>query len=133
MTNLNEISKQVYEANKLKGFDVKNENIGQTLCLIHSEISEALEAIRKDNSARKHIFLMPKNDLKKLQLNVDCEEEYWKLLFSKHVKDTFEDEIADTFIRLMDLVGALEIDIDMHIELKRRFNSLRPFKNGKAF
>ena len=45
MTNLNEISKQVYEANKLKGFDVKKENVGQTLCLIHSEISEALEAI----------------------------------------------------------------------------------------
>ena len=67
MTNLNEISKQVYEANKLKGFDVKNENIGQTLCLIHSEISEALEAIRKDNSATTHMLTMPKQDLKKLQ------------------------------------------------------------------
>ena len=76
---------------------------------------------------------MPKQDLKKLQLNVDCEEDYWKLLFQKHVKDTFEDEIADTFIRLLDLVCALEIDIDLHIELKRRFNSLREFKHGKAF
>ena len=123
MTNLNEISKQVYEANKLKGFDVKNENIGQTLCLIHSEISEALEAIRKDKHASLLLF-----DRNTIVHNVDFET-----VFKAEIKDTFEDELADTFIRLMDLVGALEIDIDMHIELKRRFNSLREFKHGKAF
>ena len=122
---LNEISKQVYEANKLKGFDVKKENLGQTLCLIHSEISEALEAIRKNRYAKLDFFEI---DDKKFSDIVSFESN-----FKTCIKDSFEDEIADTFIRLMDLVGALEIDIDKHIELKRRFNSLREYKHGKAF
>lgn len=125
MTNLNEISKQVYEANKLKGFDVKKENIGQTLCLIHSEISEALEAIRKDKKASLMAFDYREEDR---ETDLDFQSDFTAL-----IKDTFEDEIADTFIRLMDLVGALEIDIDKHIELKRRFNSLREYKHGKSF
>ena len=125
MTNLNEISKQVYEANKLKGFDVKKENIGQTLCLIHSEISEALEAIRKDKKASLMAFDYREEDR---ETDLDFQSDFTSL-----IKDTFEDEIADTFIRLMDLVGALEIDIDSHIELKRRYNSLREYKHGKAF
>ena len=124
-TNLNEISKEVYEANKLKGFDVKKENIGQTLCLIHSEISEALEAIRKDKKASLMAFDYREEDR---ETDLDFQSDFTSL-----IKDTFEDEIADTFIRLMDLVGALEIDIDRHIELKRKFNSLREYKHGKAF
>ena len=122
---LNEISKQVYEANKLTGFDVKNENIGQTLCLIHSEISEALEAIRHDKKASLMAFDYREEDR---ETDLDFQSD-----FTAIIKDTFEDEIADTFIRLMDLVGALEIDIDRHIELKRKFNSLREYKHGKAF
>ena len=125
MTNLNEISKQVYEANKLKGFDVKKENLGQTLCLIHSEISEALEAIRHDKKASLMAF-----DYREEERKTDLD---FQLDFTALIKDTFEDEIADTFIRLMDLVGALEIDIDRHIELKRKFNSLREYKHGKTF
>ena len=125
MTNLNEISKQVYEANKLKGFDVKNENLGQTLCLIHSEISEALEAIRHDKKASLMAFDYREEDR---ETDLDFQSDFQEL-----IKDTFEDEIADTFIRLIDLVGALEIDIDRHIELKRRYNSLREYKHGKAF
>lgn len=128
MTNLNEISKEVYEANKLKGFDVKSENIGQSLCLIHSEISEALEAIRKDRHANLSRINFILGDEA-----IMSEEEHFKIKFELHIKDTFEDELADTFIRLMDLVGGLEIDIDKHIELKRRFNSLREYKHGKAF
>jgi len=126
MGYINEISKQVYEANKLNGFDVQQENLGQTLCLIHSEVSEALEAIRKN----KHADLMTAtiNYTDKLK-----SDEVFKNVFAQYIKDTFEDEIADTFIRLMDLVGALDIDIDKHIELKRRFNSLREYKHGKQF
>lgn len=124
-TKLNEVSKEVYEANKLKGFDVKKENLGQTLCLIHSEISEALEAIRKNRYANLSYFEI---DDKKFSDIVSFESN-----FKTCIKDSFEDKIADTFIRLIDLVGAFDIDIDRHIELKRRYNSLREFKHGKEF
>ena len=128
---LNEISKQVYEANKLKGFDVKNENLGQTLCLIHSEISEALEAIRKDKKANMNGYnAMKWSNIDETGTNAI---QNFKDSFEYCIKDTFEDEIADTFIRLFDLCGALDIDIDRHIELKRRYNSQRQFKHGKAF
>lgn len=131
MTNLNEISKQVYEANKLKGFDVKNENLSQTLLLIVSEITEAQDAIRKNKHANMAIFNL-KNDITVEASEKEITDRFSES-FKEEIKDSFEDEIADTFIRLMDLVGALEIDIDKHIDLKRKFNSLREFKHGKAF
>lgn len=123
MTNLNELSKQIYEANKLKGFDAKNENIGQTLMLIVSELSEALEALRKNRRANLELY----------DHNTTNNGLEFELAFQVEIKDTFEDEIADSIIRLFDLCGALEIDIERHIELKRAYNSLRPYKHGKEF
>lgn len=48
-------------------------------------------------------------------------------------KDSFEDEIADTIIRLLDLCGELNIDIDKQIEWKMSYNSQREAKHGKEF
>ena len=56
MNNLNELSKQIYEGNKLRGFDVSKENIGQTLMLVVSELAEALEADRKDKRKMLNAF-----------------------------------------------------------------------------
>ena len=131
MSNFNEFSKQVFEANKLKGFDVSKENIGQTLMLVVSELSEALEADRKKQHA----------DLTEIKnLFVDPEDYTWENspysfieVFERDIKDTFEDEIADSFIRLFDLAGGLGIDIDFHIAQKRKYNSFREFKHGKAY
>lgn len=44
---INELSKQIHENAKNKGFYEDEKNIGEMLCLIHSEVSEALEADRK--------------------------------------------------------------------------------------
>jgi len=45
--------------------------------------------------------------------------------------DNFREEIADTFIRLLDLCGGLGIDIEEEIEKKARKNKNRPYKHGK--
>lgn len=50
-----------------------------------------------------------------------------------HAKDTFEDELADIFIRLMDLCGYFGIDIQAQVEWKHAYNQTRPFKHGKAY
>jgi hypothetical protein len=47
--HLNEISKQIHENAKAKGFWDKDRNHGEMLMLIVSEVSEAMEADRKDN------------------------------------------------------------------------------------
>ena len=40
-------------------------------------------------------------------------------------------ELADTFIRLLDLCGGLGIDIEQEIAKKSEKNKSRPYKHGK--
>lgn len=46
-------------------------------------------------------------------------------------KENFDEEIADTFIRLFDLCGGLKIDIEKEINKKMLKNKKRPYKHGK--
>ena len=48
-------------------------------------------------------------------------------------KDTFEDEIADTVIRIFDMCEGFGIDLERHIELKLEYNRTRPYKHGKKY
>ncbi|OGW96736.1 MAG: hypothetical protein A2Y04_02785 [Omnitrophica WOR_2 bacterium GWC2_45_7] len=43
----------------------------------------------------------------------------------------FREEIADAFIRLLDLCGGLKIDIEEEIFKKSLKNKNRPYKHGK--
>ena len=52
-------------------------------------------------------------------------------LYEKNVKGTFEEEVADIFIRTLHLAGMLNIDILLHVMLKLKYNSTREFKHGK--
>lgn len=126
---LNDFCKEVFEANKLKGFDVSKENIGQTLMLVVSELAEALEADRKGrHTEERHIRTFESDHNEKW-----ARPAHDAFSFESNIKDRFEDEIADTFIRLMDLCGGLNIDIDKHIEYKLKYNSMRQYKHGKAY
>ena len=53
--------------------------------------------------------------------------------FLKHVKDTFEDELADSIIRIMDLAAYKGIDLEQHIKAKNRYNLTRQYKHGKKY
>jgi len=48
-------------------------------------------------------------------------------------KDTFEDEIADTVIRIFDMCGGLGIDLEKQMAWKMNFNSQREAKHGKKY
>lgn len=120
---INKLSKEIHENNKAKGFYEDKKNIGEMLCLIHSEVSEALEADRKDVFATKNI----------LAVNGWVTDEDFKESFKRGVKDTFEDELADIMIRVMDLAAFKGVDLEQHIKAKMRYNSLRPHKHGKKY
>lgn len=47
--------------------------------------------------------------------------------------DNFKEELADVAIRLGDLCGGLEIDLEAEIEKKMQKNKDRPYKHGKEF
>lgn len=124
--NLNNLSKEIYQINKDKGFwtDNPNEkNIGEALMLVVSELSEALEA------DRHHLYAQRDN----YDLAIDKAEKEFPTIFEKYIKNSFEDEIADAVIRLLDLCGGLNIDIQWHIEQKLKYNKTRPYKHGKKY
>lgn len=47
--------------------------------------------------------------------------------------DNFKEELADIVIRVADLCGGLNIDLDEEIKKKMKKNKNRPYKHGKAF
>lgn len=81
--------------------------IPSKLALIHSEISEALEAYRKNG--------IP---------NVDGVEE---VIMGE---GSFAEELADAVIRIFDLAGLLKIQIGSCILEKHNYNKLRPYRHG---
>jgi NTP pyrophosphatase (non-canonical NTP hydrolase) len=46
-------------------------------------------------------------------------------------KKNFNEEIADTYIRLFDICGSIGIDIEKEIETKMEKNKIRPYRHGK--
>ena len=120
---LNELAKEIHDNAKSKGFFDSEKNIGEMLCLIHSEVSEALEADRKC-----HYTTYNMNVINGWVKDLDFKSE-----FSKNVKNTFEDELADVVIRVLDLCAFKGIDIESHIKAKMRYNSMREHKHGKSY
>lgn len=47
--------------------------------------------------------------------------------------DNFKEELADIVIRVADLAGGLDIDLEKEIKNKMKKNKNRPYKHGKAF
>lgn len=120
---LNDLSAQFHDFQVRAGFT--DSNITQRLMLVHSEISEAFEAHRKDKRCRVE-------DYEKGYRHQEAEQK--RAGFELHVKDSMEDEIADAVIRLLAFCGENNIDIEKHIELKMEYNEMRGFKyGGKKF
>lgn len=125
---INKLAKKVHQNAKSKGFFDDKKNIGEMLMLIVTEVAEACEADREDSFADWNNF----NLELKAQQNAG-HEDAWKTAFDIHIKDTFEDELADIMIRVMDLAAFKGIDLESHIEAKMNRNSLRKHKHGKKY
>lgn len=135
MSNLNELAAQIYEANKEKGFWDQERNIGESLMLVVTELSEGLEAHRAGRHADLMAFEDNLPDVEPFEVitEVGTYTEYFKKSFKDNIKDTFEDELADSVIRLLDLCGGFGIDIQTHVDLKLQYNRTRPRLHGKKY
>jgi len=51
----------------------------------------------------------------------------------KNDRDNFQEELADICIRIFDLCGGLDVDLEKQIERKMAINKERPYKHNKLF
>lgn len=97
MRTLSEWQTEVHRVALDHGWWENERPIPEMLCLIHSELSEALEEYRKD----------------------------------RKISYEFIEELADVFIRLVDMCAGLNIDLDAAVFMKNEINKRRPYKHGK--
>lgn len=129
---INKLGEEIHENNKSKGFYDSDKNIGEMLALIHSEVSEALEADRKGKYSQANEGKLGGLSDKNYGITY-YDDKVFQQAFAESVKDTFEDELADIMIRVMDLAAFKKVDLERHIRAKMRYNSLREHKHGKKY
>lgn len=101
----NAMADQVGRTATEKGFWDDTQTDTHYICMMHGELSEAMEAIRAGNAPDKHI-----PDL-----------------------NSAEVEFADVVIRIMDYAGKKGYRVGEAIVKKAAYNATRPYKHGKAF
>jgi NTP pyrophosphatase (non-canonical NTP hydrolase) len=105
---VNELVAESYDRALRKGWYEDAPNLGERLALVHSEVSEALEELR--NGAADTTY--------------------------KGVKgkpEGFVYELADIVIRVADLAGYLDLDLEAALRTKGDYNETREHRHGKKF
>ncbi len=109
--NIKQLIKENYEIAKSKGFYPKDSKIEDHLMGIVSELGEAYEAHRGGKFATIEESPFSFDTVIENMEDPDCDAVISKDIFEVHVKDSFEDELADVFIRLFNLCGWLGMEL----------------------
>lgn len=103
---LNELAQAAHTAAVGKGwYTADGRNSGELIALVHSELSELLEALRDGNRESQHL----------------------------PGYNQAEEEAADVVIRLLDMCAYHGWRIGPAVIAKMAYNTTRPARHGKAF
>lgn len=129
--NINELAKEVHENAVKHGFWEKPPFLPEALCLIHAELSEALEEFR---DGKPLIYGTCALALEDCQFSGVCD-----LAGHPGAEGKVEGpckpegiavELADVILRTLDLMAALGVDVDAVVMAKHRYNLGREYKHG---
>ena len=111
--NLNELRDRAYKTACEHGFHDEELSNEHCLCLVISELMEAVEADRKGRFAKVPV---DKKGTIFDERTFHYQNKYFAENFETYIKDCVEDELADAVIRLLDLAGLRNISIDDFLE-----------------
>ena len=129
--NINELAKEVHENAVAHGWWEKPPTLPEALCLIHAELSEALEEYREGNPLIYGTCALAAEDCKYSGVcdrvgrpgegeGVDgpCKPEGIAV------------ELADVILRTLDPMAALGVDVDAVVMAKHKYNLGREYRHG---
>ena len=108
--NLNKLRDKAYQCAVAHGWHEENLSDEHFLCLVISELMEAVEADRKGKHAKVAMFKEWQGN--SLPLTEETRIRRFMEDFEVFIKGTVEEELADACIRLLDLAGLRGYDLD---------------------
>ena len=105
---INDLVNASYKNAKDHGWHDSTRTIGDLICLMHSELSEALEEHRNGHSPSEVYF----NDDK------------------PNKPEGIPVELADCIIRIFDFCGLHDINLEAVLKQKMEYNRTRPYRHG---
>ena len=112
--NLNELKIRAYEIACEHGWHEAEQSDETLLMLVITEISEAVNADRRNLHADVEAF-------KKYEDSVDFKEN-----FERQIKNTVEDELSDVVIRCLSMAGSRNLDLSMAHDMMECLDELKP-------
>ena len=105
MIELNELRDKAYRNAVAHGWHEENLSNEHFLCLVISELMEAVEADRKGKHADRKSFIKHYED------EEPHDSANFMYSFTRFIKGTVEEELADACIRLLDLAGLRQLEL----------------------
>lgn len=129
--NLNKLRDKAYQCAVAHGWHEENLSDEHFLCLVISELMEAVEADRKGRHADTKKFNQEMDYyIHEMKLYGENYDKAYRDTFEYYLKDSVEDELSDACIRLLDLAGLRNINLSSmsfpisnsaeHIESRRK-------------
>ena len=107
--NLNELRDKAYRCAVKHGWHEEEYSNEHFLCLVISELMEAVEADRKGKRAQVGMFKEWQGN--SIPLTEGTRQRRFKEDFEAYIKGSVEEELADACIRLLDLAGLRNVDL----------------------